>query len=129
MAAPLTFAPDLEAALRPDAPRLRPEGNLAQEVKVYDRGDAEAGLREAEVLIEATYTTQSALHNAMEPHGCTADWEAGLVSDEPQLTLWSSTQSVFTVRKMVAEALGLPLHRLRVIMQYMGGGFGAKQLA
>lgn len=126
---PLPFAPDLAVALRPDAPKLRPDGNLAQELKIYDRGDAEEGLRAAEVVIDVRYTTQSALHNALEPHGCTAFWEGGLADDEAQLTLWSSTQSVFTVRRMVAEAVKLPLHRVRVIMQYMGGGFGAKQVA
>src|SRR5438874_349423 len=63
------------------------------------------------------------LHNCMEPHGCTASWEGG------NLTLWTSTQSVFDVRATVAQKLGLPEHRVRVIKQYMGGGFGSKQVA
>jgi xanthine dehydrogenase molybdopterin-binding subunit B len=75
------------------------------------------------VVIEETYTTQAALHNCMEPHGCTAQWE------NDHLTLWDSTQSIFDVRQEVAERLKLPEHQVRVIKQYMGGGFGSKQIA
>ncbi len=120
---PLPHVTDLEAALAPDAPRLRPDGNIAQEPKVYDRGDAEAGLGEADVVIDETYHTASALHNCLEPHGCTAMWEGD------RLTLWDSTQSIFTVRQQVAGALGMPEHRLRVIKEHMGGGFGSKQIS
>lgn len=119
----LPFVTDMEAALEPDAPKIREGGNIAQEPKVYDRGDAEAGLREADVTVDATYRTATALHNSLEPHGCTASWEGD------QLTLWDSTQSVFTVRQQVASALGLSENNVRVIKEHMGGGFGAKQIA
>ncbi|MDQ3702843.1 MAG: xanthine dehydrogenase family protein molybdopterin-binding subunit, partial [Chloroflexota bacterium] len=120
---PLPFVVNLEAALRPDAPKVREEGNVAGEPKVYERGDVEAALREADVVIDQVYTTQTALHNCMEPHGCTASWEG------EQLILWDSTQSIFDVRQEVAEKLELPEHHVRVIKQYMGGGFGSKQIA
>ena len=120
---PLPHVTDMEAALAPHAPKIRPDGNIAEEPTVYDRGDAEAGLNEADVIVDEVYDTASALHNSLEPHGCTADWQG------EQLTLWDSTQSVFTVRQQVAEALGLPEHRVRVIKEHMGGGFGAKQIA
>lgn len=113
----------IDGALEPHAPRVRQDGNHAGEPKVYERGNAAAGLRQADVVIEGTYTTQSALHNSLEPHGCTAAWNGN------ELTLWDSTQSVFTVRQQVAEALQMPEHRVRVIKQHMGGGFGAKQIA
>jgi CO/xanthine dehydrogenase Mo-binding subunit len=120
---PLPFVVDLTAALRPNAPRLRPSGNLAGEPKVYQRGDPEAGFAEADVIIDEMYTTQTALHNCLEPHGCTATWHG------ERLTLWDSTQSVFEVREQVAEALKLPEHHVRVIKHHMGGGFGSKQIA
>jgi CO/xanthine dehydrogenase Mo-binding subunit len=120
---PLPFVADLEAALRPDAPKVHESGNLAEEPLVYERGDVVAGLGEADVMIDQVYRTQTALHNSFEPHGCTLTWEGD------QLTIWESTQSVFTVREQVAEKLGLPEHRVRVIKQFMGGGFGAKQIA
>ena len=74
-------------------------------------------------MIEQTYVTQAALHNCLEPHGCTATWEGD------HLTIWDSTQSIFDVRQEVAEKLGLPEHHVRVIKQFMGGGFGSKQIA
>src|SRR6185503_1702232 len=56
-------------------------------------------------------------------HGCTAFW------DGDALTLWDSTQAVFVVREEVAQRLGLPEHKVRVIKHHMGGGFGAKQIS
>lgn len=120
---PLPFITDIETALDPNAPRVWPEGNLEAEPKIYDRGDAEVGLRNAEVQIDRVYRTSAAVHNSLEPHGSTAWW------GRDSLTLWSSTQSVFSVRERVAEALELPLHRVRVITEHMGGGFGAKQIS
>ncbi len=120
----LPFVVDLERALTPGAPLVHAEGNLVDEPKEYARGDIEAGLAGADVvIIEQTYITQTALHNSLEPHGCTAAWEG------ENLTIWSSTQSVWKVRSDVAEALGLSEQRVRVIKQHMGGGFGAKQIA
>jgi xanthine dehydrogenase YagR molybdenum-binding subunit len=120
---PLPFVVDLAAALQPEAPKLRESGNTAGEPKIYQRGDPEAGFRDTDVIIDEVYTTQTALHNCLEPHGCTATW------DGDRLTLWDSTQSVFEVREQVAEKLNLPEHHVRVIKQHMGGGFGSKQIA
>jgi CO/xanthine dehydrogenase Mo-binding subunit len=120
---PLPFVVDLAAALRPDAPKLRDAGNIAGEPKIYQRGDPEAGFRDADMVIDAVYITQTALHNCLEPHGCVVTW------DGDRLTLWDSTQSVFEVREQVAEKLKLPEHHVRVIKQHMGGGFGSKQIA
>ncbi|HEX6266079.1 MAG TPA: molybdopterin cofactor-binding domain-containing protein [Burkholderiales bacterium] len=99
------------------------ENPLLDRATKKQRGDIEAGLRAADVVIEETYTTQSALHNALEPHGCTAAWEDGL------LVLHESTQGIFAVRGEVAEKLGLAAAQVRVVTQHMGGGFGAKQIA
>jgi CO/xanthine dehydrogenase Mo-binding subunit len=119
----LPFVVDLDAALRPEAPKLRASGNIASEPTIYQRGDPDTGFQAADVIIDEVYTTQTALHNCLEPHGCTAAW----VGD--RLTLWESTQSVFDVREQVAESLELPEHHVRVVKQYMGGGFGSKQVA
>ena len=120
---PLSFVTEIEAALRADAPKLHEGGNIAGEPTLYERGDLAAGLKEAEVVVEASFTTQAALHNALESHGCTASWSGD------ELTLWASTQGIYAVREQVAEKLRLPEHRVRVIKQHMGGGFGAKQIA
>ena len=95
----------------------------AREPKAEARGDVARGLREADVVLEATYRTQTALHNALEPHGCTALWHGD------QLTVYESTQGIFAVRDEVAEKLGLAAQNVRIITEHMGGGFGAKQIA
>lgn len=119
----LPFVPDLDSAMRPDAPLVHPSGNLAAEPETYARGDVSAGFAAADVVVDQTYITQTAVHNCLEPHGCTASWEGD------QLTLWESTQAIWDVREQIAKALDLPAHRVRVIKQYMGGGFGSKQVA
>jgi CO/xanthine dehydrogenase Mo-binding subunit len=93
------------------------------EPQVQRRGDVASGMRAADVVIEHVYTTQAALHNALEPHGCVAQWEG------EHLTLYESTQGVFSVRDGAAGALGLAKDDVRVIAEHMGGGFGAKQVA
>jgi len=118
----LPFVVTVEAALQPNAPSVHAKGNQVDEPKIYERGDAAAGLQAADIVIDQTYTTQTALHNCLEPHGCTAFWEG------EQLTLWESTQGVFEVREQVAQKLGLPEHHVRVIKEHMGGGFGSKQV-
>jgi CO/xanthine dehydrogenase Mo-binding subunit len=119
----LPHVTDLDGAIAPDAPRIWPDGNIVEEPKIYDRGDADAALAAADVVIDETFETASALHNSLEPHGATAWW------DGDTLTLYDSTQSIFTVREEVAAALDLPAHKVRVIKEHMGGGFGAKQVA
>lgn len=119
---PLPFVMDMEEALKADAPKIHDKGNLLGEPETYQRGDPELGLRQADVVIDQLYTTATALHNPFEPHGCTAHWQYD------QLTIYESTQSIWAVRHEVAEKLELPEHKVRVITQHMGGGFGAKQV-
>ena len=112
------------AALAPNAPKVRPKGNTPRHMpRVIQRGDADAGLREADVTIIREYRTPCALHTAMEPHGAAAEF----IGDD--LTVWESTQGIFMVRGDVARAFHLPLNRVRVMKDYMGGGFGAKNNA
>lgn len=114
----------VEAALAPDAPLVRPKGNVANgEPRVARRGDTECAIAGADVVVTREYRTPCALHTAMEPHGAAAEWNGD------DLTVWESTQGIFQVRKDVARAFTLPLNRVRVMKDYMGGGFGAKNYA
>ncbi|HET7550328.1 MAG TPA: xanthine dehydrogenase family protein molybdopterin-binding subunit [Gemmatimonadaceae bacterium] len=108
-------------SLAPGAPRVRPNGN-APEVspRVIERGDVDAGLAEADVVITREYRVPAALHTALEPHGAVAEWTGD------RLTVWESTQGVFNTRADLAAALEIPISHVRVIQDYMGGGFGAK---
>jgi xanthine dehydrogenase YagR molybdenum-binding subunit len=116
----LPFVADERKALEAGAPSIHPGGNLSGEVQNYERGDVEKGFAEADVVLEENYRTESELHTPMELHGCAAKWEGS------RLTVWESTQGVYSVQARVAEVLGLPLANVRVIGHYMGGGFGSK---
>ena len=91
--------------------------------KLEERGSLSRGLQQAHEVLEAEYRTQTALHNALEAHGCTALWQGD------RLVVHESTQGIFAVRDEVAEKLGLAPERVRIITEHMGGGFGAKQVA
>lgn len=117
---PLPWAIDAESAEADDAPAIFDDGNRAQAPDRYQRGEVDRGFAEADVVVDLVFSTQAALHNAMEPHGCTALWEGDT------LTLWESTQGIYQIRDDVARHLGLPASRVRVISEHMGGGFGAK---
>jgi CO/xanthine dehydrogenase Mo-binding subunit len=85
-----------------------------------ERGDYERGLAEADVVVEATYRTQVVLHNSMETHQSVCRWVGG------DLEVYISTQYVWGVRNDLATALQMDPDRIRVVCDYMGGGFGSK---
>ena len=89
----------------------------------YERGDFERALAEADVVVEGTYRTQVVLHNSMETHQAVCEW----VGD--RLDVHISTQYVWGVRAEVARELGIPADKVRVVCEYMGGGFGSKNSA
>lgn len=114
-------AATIEQALAADAPLVRPSGNTHKaSPRISSRGDIDAGLRDADVTVTREYRTPTALHTALEPHGAVAEWSGG------RLTIYESTQGIFMTRREVAKAFGLPHSDVRVIKNYMGGGFGAK---
>jgi CO/xanthine dehydrogenase Mo-binding subunit len=96
------------------------ENSLLEEPRVYERGDFERALAEADVVVEAEYSTQSVLHNSMETHQAICGWEGYT------LEIYISTQYIWGVRNSVAEKLGIPGDKVRVVCNFMGGGFGAK---
>jgi xanthine dehydrogenase YagR molybdenum-binding subunit len=96
------------------------KGALHEEPRRYERGDANAGFAEADAVVEAEYRTQTVLHNALETHQSVCRWEGDT------LEVYISTQFIWGIRDEVSEKLGLPPDRVRVICNFMGGGFGAK---
>ncbi len=108
----------LEPLIDPDEAVRR--GSLIDEAERYERGDAERGFAEADVVVEAEYRTQTVLHNSMETHQSVCRWEGDV------LTVYTSTQFIWGVRAEIAEKLEMPEDKVRVVCHYMGGGFGAK---
>jgi xanthine dehydrogenase molybdenum-binding subunit len=119
----LPAALTVERALAPDAPSIHgTKNNLVVDPVVVRRGDVERGFAEADLIIEGSYEMGRPTPAYMEPNVCVCQWD-----DEGKLTAWISTQTPFMVRGILAEVLGLPLSKVRVLVDHMGGGFGAKQ--
>ncbi len=122
----LDFILDPEQALSPGAIEIQPGGNLsprgddARQPEVYQRGSLDAGFEASDVVVEETYVSKHHNNAQMEPRSAVARWVDG------DLTLWSPTQGIANCRRDVARDLGLPVERVRVICEYMGGGFGNK---
>jgi xanthine dehydrogenase YagR molybdenum-binding subunit len=117
--APLVYEPDQVPGSK-DIPR---KGNILgpqSPRRGGARGDIEKGFAEAVVTVEPTYVVPVHTHSPLESHGVVALWEGD------QLTVYASTQGIFTVRDGMAEALGIDRKNVRVITEHMGGGFGSK---
>ncbi|HEX2226158.1 MAG TPA: xanthine dehydrogenase family protein molybdopterin-binding subunit [Candidatus Binatia bacterium] len=86
----------------------------------HHRGDIEEGFRQSDFVFQDSFSFPSAQHYPMEPHISIAQFEGDV------LTIWSATQSPFPVRQELARVFGLPFSAVRVIVPYVGGGYGAK---
>jgi CO/xanthine dehydrogenase Mo-binding subunit len=86
----------------------------------YAKGDVEAAFKRADFVFENTFTFPRVQHFSMEPHATVAHFEADRV------TLWAGTQEPFTLREHIADIFHLPLNKVRVIVPYVGGGYGGK---
>lgn len=123
---------DIDEAMEPDAPLVHDGGNQASYPgpmpanQLYPRfvtrnGDINRGFTEADFIIEDTYSQPRPRQAcAMEPMEFIAKW------DGDKLTAWASSQAVHNKRMFLATWLGLPLHKVRIISPYVGGGFGSK---
>ncbi len=85
-----------------------------------ERGNVDQAFAECAAVIEGFYTTPVQIHNPMETHGSTVSWT------DDGVTAWASTQGISSVRDGLAGALQLDQSKVRVITEFMGGGFGAK---
>jgi xanthine dehydrogenase YagR molybdenum-binding subunit len=83
-------------------------------------GDLDAGVAQADVIVDREYTTSARHHSPIEPPATVAEWRDG------ELVLHDATQSLFAVRDTVAAVLSLPVASVRVVAQHVGGGFGSK---
>jgi CO/xanthine dehydrogenase Mo-binding subunit len=107
-----------EPLLDPDEAVRR--GQLVSEASRFERGDVDKALAEADVVVESEYRTQTVLHNSFETHQTVCEWRGD------SLDVYISTQFIWGVRDEVADKLGLPADKVRVVCEFMGGGFGAK---
>ena len=131
----LPFVIDVDDAMKDDAPILHDDlftagvnpkptkaSNIAK-VVVFKKGDIEAGFKEADVIVERTYTTKPVHQAYIEPHACLANYAA-----DGQVTIHASSQGHFMIRAYTAKLLGIDMANIRVNPAEIGGGFGGKTL-
>jgi xanthine dehydrogenase YagR molybdenum-binding subunit len=94
-------------------------GNLGKELETA-RKKIEEALAASDAVVEGDYRTQVQTHSPLETHGVVADWKPD------GLTVYASTQGTISVRDELAAVFELPKSQVRVICEFMGGGFGAK---
>jgi CO/xanthine dehydrogenase Mo-binding subunit len=105
-----------------DLAEIKPvEGtNICTHFKL-NRGDIEKGFAEADQVFEDTFTLPATQHSFLETHACIASVEAG-----GRITVWATTQNPFVVRTQLANIFKVPVSKVRVIVPYLGGGYGGK---
>jgi len=111
----------LEAALSKGAPLIHENasGNICSHEHV-EKGNIEESFAESDEIFEDTFTFPMVYHYALEPHSVIADF-----SDEG-ITVWSSAQHPFQVRGDIAKIFGLHPTKVRMVIPFLGGGFGSK---
>jgi CO/xanthine dehydrogenase Mo-binding subunit len=121
----LTPILDPEQAIQPGAPAVHPEledikFNIPYRID-YTRGDPDQGFSEADLILEDRFVTQAVHQAYLEPQVCVSQYDSA-----GKLTIWGSLQAPFRSRSLIAKALGIPEHYIRMIQPYVGGGFGGK---
>jgi aldehyde oxidoreductase len=111
-----------QAAMSPGAPPIHASGNILSRL-VVDRGDAEAALASAAHVVSETFNTPFTDHAFMEPESA-----LGYPPDERgTILVRTGEQNVYDGQRYVADTLGVPRERVRVVSEYVGGGFGGKE--
>ena len=136
---PLSAVMTIDEALAPGAPALhgrRPLSPLSPDVRdvkpdpernicnrwTYERGDVAAAIAKADHVFDHTFTLPAVHHFFLEPLAAVAAFEGD------SLTLWVGTQTPFALRQMLSSMFHLPLSRVRIIVPFVGGGFGGREL-
>jgi CO/xanthine dehydrogenase Mo-binding subunit len=147
---PLDAVVDVEAAMRPGAPLARlvedsddeggdlesvhaqvdagQEDDAGEELSANvldrvtrERGDVAAAFAASDAIVEGRFRTPWVYQAYIEPQVCTA-W----LEPSGTLVVSTSTQGSFVTRRELARAFDLPLERVRVIAEPLGGAFGGK---
>ena len=100
---------------------FKPKRNIAASYQM-EVGDVEDVLKSCDVTIDETFYTQAQAHVMLEPHTVNARMDY-----QDRLVLYSATQTPFHIRRIISQALEIPMAKIRVIKPRVGGGFGGKQ--
>jgi CO/xanthine dehydrogenase Mo-binding subunit len=105
-----------------DLAEIRPaEGtNVCTHFKL-ERGDVQKGFTGSDHIFEDTFTLPATQHSFLETHACIASAEPG-----GRITVWATTQNPFVVRTQLSNIFKVPVSKVRIIVPYLGGGYGGK---
>ena len=107
-----------EAQLHPNAPN-----NTAFDWEIGDQSSVTTAFEKANTIVELDLYNNRLVPNAMEPRTLNANYD----SRDEKFTLYISSQNPHGLRMTLAAVIGLaPEHKLRVISEDVGGGFGSK---
>ena len=116
---PLPAIFDPLEALKPEAIKIHPKGNIARQMKIR-KGNVEEGFSRSDIVLERTYRTQFQDATPLEP-------EMGLaIPEDGGVRVIGSMQSPHHTQAAVAKVLKLPPQKVRVIQAVTGGAFGPK---
>ncbi len=120
----LPYVVDPREAMKPDAPKVFPEGNVhlfdgKSETRRIIKGDVAKGFAEADKIVEGTYTTPSQEHAFIEPTSTLA-----YIDESGKLVLHSKAQGMYFVQNDLCHVFDLPLNKLKFVGGTIGGGFG-----
>jgi|SRR5579859_651307 len=116
----LPFVVREEDAKEETAPRVWEDAPNLSQPRVNEKGEVDKAFAECAVVVDGFFSTPVQLHQPLEPHGNVVSWT------DQGLTCWVSTQGITSVRDGLANYLKLPYSQVRVISEFMGGGFGSK---
>jgi CO/xanthine dehydrogenase Mo-binding subunit len=114
---PAVFSP--EEALLPNAARIHESGNVLME-RILLKGDPDRALRDADIVITNTYRTQMVEHAYLEPEAAVAIFE------KEKMTVWMPSKYAHFDQRELADAIGIPTMRVRIVNTTVGGCFGDK---
>jgi len=121
-------------AVKPGAPVLHPDllsyrglpvpvekpSNVFSYLK-WGKGDIEEGFRDADLIVENTYTTQVTHQSYLEPHACVVKADAAGGAE-----VWSCSKTPFAVRTQLSNCIGVAKEKLVFHPMHVGGDFGGK---
>jgi carbon-monoxide dehydrogenase large subunit len=126
---------DPEFGVSPEAPILHPDlgqyvvagfifpqagTNISNHFKLR-KGDVDSAWEKCAAIVERSYRIPHIQHVPLEPHIAISK-----VDEKGEVTLWTSSQSPFAQRNLIAQSLGISQSDMRVISPAVGGGFGGK---
>lgn len=109
-----------QMALKDDAPKIHPNGNILKSERLT-RGNVEEAISKAKYVVTNHYSTPFTEHGFLEPESALA------MPDGDGVLIYTGSQGVYDEQREISELLGLPKEKVRTISKYVGGGFGGKE--